>query len=61
MTNFSKVGFASQNYLRRRLLNMKYEDGKSMREHFIRFDECVRELKSAGATLSEGDLISHLF
>lgn len=59
--NFAKSGAASQNYLRRKLLNMKYEEGTEMRDHFKRFDECARELKSAGAMLAEGDLVSHMF
>lgn len=61
VASFSKRGAASQNYLRRCLLNMKYEEGTQMREHFQRFDECVRELKSSGATLSDADLVSHMF
>lgn len=60
IASFSKRGAASQNYLRRCLLNMKYEEG-TPRNHFQRFDECVRELKSSGVTLCDADLVSHMF
>lgn len=58
---FSKKGFASQTYIRRSLALLRMDEGTALADHFRRFDELVRQLKDAGATLTELDQVSQLF
>lgn len=55
---FAKRGFAVQTYIRRSMAMLQMEEGSSLAEHFRRFDELGRQLKDAGATLTELDLVS---
>lgn len=57
---FERKSVAGQLLLRKRLLTMKYIDGNEMSQHFLKFDRCVRELKSIGATMEEIDIVCHL-
>lgn len=57
---FERKGFASQLLLRKSLLTMKLVNGDSMEKHFLKFDKTIRNLKSAGATLEESDIVCHL-
>lgn len=57
---FQRKGIASQLYLRKKLLAMRYVENEPLKNHFIKFEETVRELKSVGAKVEELDIISHL-
>lgn len=57
---FERKSVASQLYLRKKLITMKYEDTDDMSDHFLVFDKTVRELKSIGATLENLDIVCHL-
>ncbi|KAK9736894.1 hypothetical protein QE152_g11174 [Popillia japonica] len=59
-TVFERKGVASQLYLRKKLLLMKYLKSDSLEKHFLKFEEVVRELKSVGATLEDIDIVCHL-
>ncbi|KAK9727548.1 hypothetical protein QE152_g19157 [Popillia japonica] len=50
----------SQLYLRKKLLTMKYRESERIENYFIKFDEVVRELKSVGAKLEDVDIVCHL-
>lgn len=58
---FAKKGFAAQTYIRRSLAMLRMEEGCALKDHFRRFDELVRQLKDAGAKLTELDQVSQLF
>lgn len=58
---FSKKGFASQTYIRRTLALLRMEEGTALVDHFRKFDELIRQLKEAGATVTELDQVSQLF
>lgn len=57
---FERKSVASQLYLRKKLITMKYEDTDDMSDYFLDFDKTVRELKSIGATLEDLDVVCHL-
>lgn len=57
---FQRKGVASQLYLRKKLLTMKCGQSESLENHFVRFEEVVRELKSVGANLEDSDIVCHL-
>lgn len=57
---FQRKGVASQLYLRRKLLTMKFNANEMLETHFTKFEETIRELKSVGATLEEVDIVCHL-
>ncbi|KAK9680835.1 hypothetical protein QE152_g38802 [Popillia japonica] len=57
---FQRKGMASQLYLRKKLLTMKYRESERIENYFIKFDEVVRELKSVGAKLEDVDIVCHL-
>jgi hypothetical protein len=47
--------------LRTQLLTGKHNpDKETMQEHFQKFDRLVRQLKAAGGTMDEGDVMVHL-
>lgn len=56
---FQRKGIASQLYLRKKLLTMKFSED-SLEKFFVMFDEIIRELKSVGAKLEETDVVCHL-
>lgn len=58
---FAKKGFAAQTYIRRSMAMLRMEEGTSLADHFRRFDELGRQLKDAGATLTDLDMVSQLF
>ena len=57
---FERKSVASQIYLRKKLITMKYDDTEDMSAHLLVFDKTVRELKSIGATLENLDIVCHL-
>lgn len=59
-TQFERKSMTNQLYLRRKLLSTKLLDNESLENHFIKFDEIIRELKAVGANLEETDIVCHL-
>lgn len=57
---FERKSIASQLFLRKKLITMKYDDTDDMAGHFLVFDKTVQELKSIGATLENLDIVCHL-
>lgn len=60
IVSFERKGVANQNYLRRKLLTMKLEEGQSMETFFLQFDDIIRQLKSSGAVVENADVVSYL-
>lgn len=60
-TTYAKKGFAAQTYIRRSLAMLRMEEGCALKDHFRNFDELVRQLKDAGAKLTDLDQVSQLF
>lgn len=58
---FAKKGFAAQTYIRRSMALLRMEEGTPLADHFRRFDELGRQLRDAGATVTELDMVSQLF
>lgn len=58
---YAKKSVASQTLIRKQLAKLKMIEGSSVKDHLKIFDELIRQLKSAGAKLEEGDLVSQLF
>lgn len=56
---FERKSVANQLILRRRLLTMKFTGGE-INDHFLQFDNTIRELRLAGAKLEEMDLVINL-
>ena len=59
--HFLKKSVASQTIIRMKLARLRMKEGTGMRSHFQNFDDLVRQLKSVGAKLEEGNLIAQLF
>lgn len=58
---FARKGIANQLYLRKNLLLMKFDPSEeTMVKYFLRFDKLIRDLRLAGATLVELDIVCHL-
>lgn len=57
---FERKSIAGQLLVRKQLLMMKYHESDDMIQHFLEFDKKIRELKSAGATMDDLDIIVHL-
>uniref|UniRef100_A0A8D9F0R1 Copia protein n=1 Tax=Cacopsylla melanoneura TaxID=428564 RepID=A0A8D9F0R1_9HEMI len=58
---FERKGIKSQLYLRKVLLQMKFDEKNSkLQDHFLKLDKVVRDLRNAGATMEEKDIICHL-
>lgn len=57
---FERKGVASQLFIRKNLLTMKFEDGEKIEKHFLEFEKLIRELKSTGANMDEADSVCHL-
>lgn len=53
-------GISTKLLLKRELLLMKYQKGEDMKDHLVKFDTKIRELKSAGAKMEEDDIVVHL-
>lgn len=58
---YVKKSVSSQTLIRKQLAKLKMAEDSSIRDHLKTFDELIRKLKSAGAKLEEGDLVSQLF
>lgn len=58
---FERKGMASQLFIRKSLLTMKFNvNNDTLANHFLKFDRLIRELRSTGATLEETDVVCHL-
>lgn len=58
---FARTGIASQLFLRKNLLSLKFDHAVStLTAHFLQFDKLVRELKSTGANMENSDVVCHL-
>lgn len=57
---FERKSISNQLFLRKKLLTLKLNETDSLENHFLYFDQLVRELKSTGAKLEENDVICHL-
>lgn len=57
---FVRKTIASQLFLRKQLLTMKYNDNEDISSHILKFDTKIRELKATGTKLEETDVIVHL-
>lgn len=57
---YERKSIATKLLLKRELLLMKYQKGDDMKDHMVKFDSKIRELKSAGAKMEEDDIVVHL-
>lgn len=57
---FERKSISSQILLRRKLINMKYDENKNMNYYLLEFDKIIRDLKSFGAKPEEMDTICQL-
>lgn len=57
---FERKSITNRFLLKRQLLSMRFIEGEKLQEHFLRFDQLVREIKGAGAKMEEEDVICHL-
>lgn len=57
---FEKKGFKNQLILKKELLCLKFDGKTKLTEHFLKFDQIIRELKSAGCAMEENDIVCHL-
>jgi len=58
---FAKKSLVSQTLVRKQLAMLRMKKDESLQEHLLVFEDLVRQLKTAGAKLTEGDIISQLF
>lgn len=61
VSHFTAKSVTQQTHIKRELLQLKYKPGQDMSSHFLKFDELVQKLESAGAKMEEEDKISYLF
>lgn len=59
-TIYERKSLATQLAVQKKMLSFKFKQDTSLMEHFIKFDEMLIELTSAGATLSEMSKVAHL-
>lgn len=52
---------ATQNLVRKQLMRLKLQEGETMRNHLVRFDDLIRQLRVSGAELKEPDMVLTLF
>lgn len=57
---FERKTVSGQLFLRKKLLTLKYNESRHMKDHILEFDKTVRELKSIGANLETLDIVCHL-
>lgn len=57
---FERKSITNRFMLKRQLLSMRYDERERLQEHFLKFDQLVREIKGAGARMEEEDVICHL-
>lgn len=61
LTNiYERKSISTKLLLKRELLLMKYQKSDDMKDHLVKFDTKIRELKSAGAKMEEEDIVVHL-
>lgn len=58
--SFERTGIASQLFLRKKILSLKFNELGNLEEHFVEFDRIVRDLKTAGAKPDNTELICNL-
>lgn len=57
---YERKSISGQILLRRKLINMKYNENDNMNNYLLEFEKIVRKLKSIGAKPEEMDLICQL-
>lgn len=57
---YERNSVASQLYLRKKLMTLRYDEGTDIASHFLEFDRTVRELKSIGGTVEPMDIVCYL-
>lgn len=57
---FERKSITNRFLLKRQLLSMRFDESDRLQDHFLRFDQLVREIKGAGAKMEEEDIICHL-
>lgn len=57
---FERKSILSKLFIRKKLLQLKYQDGQDLQEHFSSFDSLIRDLESTGSKLEEEDKVCHL-
>ena len=57
---FERKSVFTKLYLKRKLLSMKCEPNERLEDHFLKFDNLMRELESAGSKIDESDKVCHL-
>lgn len=58
--HFAVKSVSQQTHFKRELLNMKMEAG-DLSTHLLKFEDLIRKLEAAGATVKEQDKLSYLF
>lgn len=57
---FQRKSTLSKLYIRRKLLTLKCEEKTDLQDHFLQFDNLIRELESTGSKMDETDKVCHL-
>lgn len=57
---FDRKSSISKLYLRKQLLNLKYNRKEGLIQHFTKFDRIVSEIESCGTKMDESDKVCHL-
>lgn len=57
---YERKSISGQILLRRKLINMKYNDGENMKDYLLKFDKTIRDLKLTGAKPEETDIVCQL-
>lgn len=57
---YERKSVASQLFLRKKLITMKYDEGTPIAGYFLEFDKTVRELKSIGGTVEPMDIVCYV-
>lgn len=57
---FERKGIKTQLYCRKQLLSFKLDENDKLENHFLQFDKLIRNLREAGAHMSENDIVCHL-
>lgn len=58
---FERKSCQSQTIIRKNLAQLKLMEGGDLQSHLLKFDELIRELKTAGGKPTEADLVAQLF
>lgn len=54
---FERKGISNQLFIRKQILTLKYCEDHKLEDHFLKFDDLIRKLKSSGAEPSENEII----